>query len=103
MRRSGDVSNLTLAAHAALRLRFDADVMQAAIAAVHVPRWAEWEALVPSTLVVLPSMDFFTEDERAELIARRPATLRRGIAGAVHDAHLEAFTEWMEMLSENLQ
>ena len=34
--------------------RFDADIMERAIAAVHKPRWEEWEALEVPTLVVLP-------------------------------------------------
>lgn len=35
-----------------LRPRFDADVMERTIEAVHVPRWAEWEALGVRTLAV---------------------------------------------------
>lgn len=38
--------------HDGLRPRFDADVMQRIIEAVHEPRWDEWEALQVSTLAI---------------------------------------------------
>ncbi len=81
-----------------LRPRFDADVMERAIAAVHEPRWAEWEALQVPTLAVFAEHGMFTAAQRDELIRRRPHTRRADIPGAGHDAHLDAFEPWVRIL-----
>ncbi len=81
-----------------LRPRFDADVMQRILEAVHVPRWREWEGLSVPTLAVFAENGMFSEEQKAELIARRPATARADIAGASHDAHLDALEAWTAIL-----
>jgi len=81
-----------------LRPRFDADVMQRTIAAVHVSRWDEWNALRVPTLAIFAKNGMFTEAEKDELIRRRPATARIDLSAGSHDAHLDAFDEWVDTL-----
>lgn len=81
-----------------LRPRFDADVMQQTIRAVHESRWAEWERLAVPTLAIFAENGMFTEEQRSELIQRRPDTARADIVGASHDAHLDAFDDWVRIL-----
>lgn len=81
-----------------LRPRFDADVMERTIRAVHEPRWAEWEALEVPTVAMFAKDGMFSEAQKDELIRRRPATDRVDLAGGSHDAHLDAFPEWTRVL-----
>lgn len=81
-----------------LRPRFDADVMERAIQAVHEPRWAEWEALEVPTLAVFAKESMFSAEDMDELIRRRPATARVDLSVGTHDAHLDAFPEWINVL-----
>lgn len=85
-----------------LQPRFDPDVMRTTIAAVHSPRWTEWESLATPTLVVFAEHGMFTEAEKVELIRRRPGTKRADIPGASHDAHLDGFDSWSEILRDYL-
>jgi pimeloyl-ACP methyl ester carboxylesterase len=78
--------------------RFDADVMEGAIAPVHEPRWAEWEALEVPTLAVFAPHGMFSAEEKEELIRRRPATERIDLREGTHDAHLDAFDAWIQVL-----
>lgn len=78
--------------------RFDADIMEHTIAAVHEPRWAEWEALAVPTLAVFAAEGMFSAQDRSELIRRRPATHRADLSSGSHDAHLDAFEEWAGVL-----
>ena len=86
-----------------LRPRFDPDIMQATIAAVHVPRWHAWENLQTPTLAIFADNGMFTSEEKDELVERRRQTRRRDLANASHDAHLDAYELWMNVLSEYLQ
>ena len=86
-----------------LRPRFDADVMQRTIEAVHVSRWAEWEALRVPTLAIFAKDGMFTETDKHELIRRRPTTHRVDLSTGSHDAHLDAFDEWIGTLRCALQ
>lgn len=87
-------------AHDGLRPRFDADVMERAIEAVCVPRWTEWESLEVPTLAVFALGGMFSATDRDELLRRRPATGRVDLVGGSHDAHLDAFDEWVGVLRE---
>lgn len=78
--------------------RFDADVMERTIAAVHEPRWAEWAALEVPTLAVFAKDGMFPDQSRDELIRRRPSTDRVDLPGGSHDAHLDALPEWIAVL-----
>lgn len=86
------------AASDGLRPRFDADVMQRTIAAVHQPRWEEWEALKVPTLALFAKDGMFSDADKEELIRRRPSTQRIDLAAGSHDAHLDAFGEWIDAL-----
>lgn len=83
-----------------LRPRFDADVMQSTIQAVHEPRWKEWESLDVPTLAVFARDGMFSAEQKDELILRRPVTARADLAGGSHDAHLDAFQEWIAVLKK---
>ena len=78
--------------------RFDADVMERSIEAVHEPRWEEWEALQVPTLAVFAKEGMFGDTDKDELIRRRPATARIDLSVGGHDAHLDAFEEWISAL-----
>jgi len=84
--------------HDGLRPRFDADVMQRIIEAVHEPRWDEWEALRVSTLAIFAKDGMFTDADKGELIRRRPSTDRIDLAAGSHDAHLDASDLWISAL-----
>jgi len=85
-----------------LRPRFDADVMADVIAAVHEPRWSEWERLAVPTLAVFAADGMFSIDQRDELVRRRPQTTRVDLAGGSHDAHLDATADWLAVLQDHL-
>lgn len=87
-------------AHDGLRPRFDADVMQRTIEAVHEPRWEEWEALKVPTLAIFAKDGMFSEADKDELILRRRATDRIDLSAGSHDAHLDAFDEWIGALRQ---
>ncbi len=78
--------------------RFDPATMRCTIEAVHEPRWAEWESLTVPTLAIFAAGGMFTDEQKAELIARRPHTARHDLSGASHDAHLDAFDAWVDAL-----
>lgn len=87
-------------AHDGLRPRFDADVMQRTIEAVHEPRWEEWEALKVPILAIFAKDGMFSEADKDELILRRRATDRIDLSAGSHDAHLDAFDEWIGALRQ---
>ena len=78
--------------------RFAADVMVRAISEVAVPRWSEWESITAPTLVVYADGGMFTEGQKAEFVARGKNAKRADLAGATHDAHLDAFDQWCAAL-----
>lgn len=78
--------------------RFDAVVMQRTIEAVHEPRWDEWERLQVPTLAIFAEHGMFSDADKDELIRRRPETDRADLARGSHDAHLDSFDEWIEVL-----
>ena len=78
--------------------RFDAAVMQRTIEAVHEQRWDEWVALHVPTLAIFANRGMFRDTDKDELIRRRPETDRIDLAGGSHDAHLDAFDEWIDVL-----
>ncbi|MBP2351523.1 pimeloyl-ACP methyl ester carboxylesterase [Kribbella aluminosa] len=77
--------------------------MESTIAAVQEDRWAEWERLEPSALAVFAEHGMFTPEQQDELIRRRPHTARAVIAGGSHDAHLDAFDGWVDVLRSYLR
>lgn len=83
-----------------LRPRFDADVMERTVEAVHAPRWREWEALDVPTLTVFAAGGMFSGEDKDELIRRRPQTDRIDLDSGTHDAHLDGFDAWEGTLHE---
>lgn len=81
-----------------LHPRFDPDVMQATIEAVGEPRWAEWESIDVPTLVLYADGGMFSEEQKAEFVSRGRAVRRVDLTGASHDAHLDAFDQWISAL-----
>nr|WP_245993550.1 hypothetical protein [Xylanimonas allomyrinae] len=79
--------------------RFDADVMEATITAVAVPRWVEWESVDAPTLVVYAPDGMFSEDQKAAFVGRGRRVTRVDLARGSHDAHLDAFEEWAHALT----
>ena len=78
--------------------RFDADIMERTIAAVHAPRWTEWEQLATPTLAVFAEHGMFTSQQQDEMLRRRPGTEHALLPDAGHDAHLEAHEGWIRVL-----
>lgn len=79
--------------------RFDATVMVEAIRAVAVPRWDEWESVSAPTLVVYAKDGMFAEEQKARFVSRGAHVTRVDLTGGSHDAHLDAFDEWIAALS----
>jgi pimeloyl-ACP methyl ester carboxylesterase len=82
--------------------RFDGDVMVRIIDAVARPRWSEWESVTAPTLVVYAENGLFSEAQKAEFVRRGRSVRRVDIAAASHDAHLDAFDEWMAVVRDYL-
>lgn len=85
-----------------LRPRFDADVMASTLTAVHEPRWDEWKRISSPTLAIFAEHGIFSEQQKEKLIAVRPHAERADLHGASHDAHLDAFDAWIEVLRDFL-
>lgn len=78
--------------------RFDADVMVAVIDEVSVPRSREWQSVTAPTLVVFADGGMFTEEQKVRFVELRVGVHRVDLSGASHDAHLDAFEQWMRAL-----
>lgn len=82
-----------------LHPRFDPEVMFAAITPVAVPRWQEWSRVQAPTLVVYADGGMFTEEQKERFVERGTDVRRVDLAGASHDAHLDAFEPWITALT----
>ena len=70
--------------------RFDADVMQAAIAAVaETARWAEWQQVQAPTLLVQAEHSYLDAAEVERMLELRPGTGHVVVPDAGHDVHLD--------------
>ena len=78
--------------------RFDPDVMTRTLTAVMCPRWDEWESITTPTLVVYAEHGMFTDKQKDQFIKRGRDVSRVDLAGASHDAHLDAFDQWIDAL-----
>ncbi|MDH6237142.1 alpha/beta fold hydrolase [Cryobacterium sp. CG_9.6] len=79
--------------------KFDPDVMVATIDAVSVPRWKEWGLVTAPTLVVYADHGMFTEEQKATFIHHGANVWRVDLTSASHDAHLDAFDQWIASLN----
>ncbi len=82
--------------------RFAPAVMVDAIRANAAPRWREWERVTAPTLAVYGENGMFSEDQKAEFVQRGVNVQRVDLAHASHDAHLDAFDQWIAVLREFL-
>jgi pimeloyl-ACP methyl ester carboxylesterase len=80
--------------------RFDADVMVATITAVAVPRWEEWESVKAPTLVIYADGGMFSAEQKSSFVERGANATRVELVGASHDAHLDAFEQWIAALRQ---
>ncbi|TPV47754.1 alpha/beta hydrolase [Pseudarthrobacter phenanthrenivorans] len=85
-----------------LHPRFDPEVMVAALTPLSEPRWTEWTGVQAPALVVYADDGMFTEEQKAQFVERGNNVTRVDLAGGSHDAHLDAFEQWIEALSEFL-
>lgn len=78
--------------------RFDADIMESCIRYVLVPRWDQWMSVHARTLVIYADNGMFSEQQKSEFVGFRPGTLRADLSNASHDAHLDQFDQWIDVL-----
>lgn len=78
--------------------RFDPEVMVQTLDAVAAPRWTEWESVSIPSLVVYADGGIFDEGDKSEFVRRGQRAQRIDIPDASHDAHLDAFDRWAEIL-----
>ncbi|KQQ28851.1 alpha/beta hydrolase [Frondihabitans sp. Leaf304] len=81
-----------------LHPRFDADIMQSTVEAMGKPRWTEWEAIEAPTLLVYADGGMFTEEQKSEFVRRGRNARCIDATAASHDAHLDAFDQWIGAL-----
>ncbi|MBG6192419.1 pimeloyl-ACP methyl ester carboxylesterase [Arthrobacter sp. CAN_A212] len=79
--------------------RFDPEVMVATMAELAVPRWTEWESVAAPTLVIYADEGMFTEEQKIRFVSRGVRETRADLTGASHDAHLDAFEDWIGALT----
>jgi pimeloyl-ACP methyl ester carboxylesterase len=85
------------------RARFDADVMQRAIAGVaDEARWQEWASVRAPTLLVRGERGTTAAAEHARMRDVRGDVRCGLVAGAGHDVHLDAPESWFGLLAEFL-
>ena len=71
------------------RPRFDVDVLQEALAAVHAQaRWQEWQSITCPVTLVRGSRGSMPQQELERMTAVRPEARIVEVAGAGHDVHL---------------
>ncbi|HWS39141.1 MAG TPA: alpha/beta hydrolase [Actinoplanes sp.] len=84
-----------------LRPRFDADIMQAAIAEVAArPRWDEWASVTVPTLLVTAEKGMDTDAEVRRMLELRPAAGHVVVPDCGHDVHLERPRLWTSLLAD---
>lgn len=81
-----------------LHPRFDPDVMTAILETVAVPHWEEWQRVAAPTLAVYAAHGMFTEAQKQQFVGRGRYATRVDLASGSHDAHLDAFDEWIAVL-----
>jgi pimeloyl-ACP methyl ester carboxylesterase len=80
--------------------RFDPDIIIATIAQVDAQaRWDEWALIDLPTLVVFGKEGMFDPGMREELVSRGQQVDRLDLDQGSHDAHLDAFPQWIEALT----
>jgi len=76
--------------------RFDPAVMVETLAAVDAfPRWEAWRSLDVPTLAVFGAAGMFPPAAQEDLVKQGRQVLRVVLDGGSHDAHLDAFDQWV--------
>ena len=78
--------------------RFQAEVMARTLAGLMAPRWEEWQSITVPVLAVFAEHGMFSEEEKRLFVASGNDVSRADLAGASHDAHLDAFQLWIDVL-----
>ncbi len=78
--------------------RFDPDVMSAAAAGLAAPSWKEWQAVQAPALVVYGGRGMFTPEAKDAFVQQGHRVSRVDLPEASHDAHLDAFDDWVGAL-----
>ena len=78
--------------------RFEAEVMGRTLSGLMVPRWEEWQSITVPVLAVFAEHGMFSEEEKRLFVASGNDVSRADLAGASHDAHLDAFQLWIDVL-----
>ena len=78
--------------------RFDPEVMARTLAGLMAPRWEEWQGITVPVLAVFAEHGMFSEEEKRRFVASGNDVSRSDLAGASHDAHLDAFRAWVDSL-----
>lgn len=81
-----------------LRPRFDAGVMKRVAQTLMPQRWAEWERVRSTTLVMYADGGMFSPEQRSRFVGAGRDVHRVDLIGASHDAHLDAFDQWVHAL-----
>lgn len=81
-----------------LRPRFDADVMMRIARPMTREYWDEWQRVTAPCLVVYADGGMFDEAQKARFVSHNPHAVRVDLRGASHDAHLDAFEQWVKAL-----
>lgn len=63
-----------------------------------VPRWHEWCSLDIPTLAVFGAEGMFSVSAKQEFVSRGRQVHRADLDGGSHDAHLDAFAQWIDAL-----
>lgn len=66
------------------------------------PCWAQWQSVAGPVTAVFAGKSMFSPGQQAEFAAARPGTGHVVLGSGSHDAHLDATTEWAEVLREAL-
>jgi pimeloyl-ACP methyl ester carboxylesterase len=82
-----------------LHPRFDPEVMITVLIPLAEPRWVEWSRIQAPILIVYAAEGMFTEEQKARFVERGNDVTRVDLVGGSHDAHLDAFEEWIEALT----
>jgi len=78
--------------------RFDPDVMAQTIRHLATPRWEEWTSVLAPSLVIYADGGMFTEEQKARFVAGNAKAQRVDLLEVTHDAHLDAFGQWIQTL-----
>lgn len=87
----------------ALHPRFDVDVMIATLSTLETSRWREWVDSTVPTLVMYADGGMFSASQKARFVGAREGVTRVDLAHASHDAHLDAFPEWIQALQKFIE